>query len=121
MIQLARLHICVRQVPTARPGSKVSECSGNVVAYPLECHALLRHLGTKAEDLPNWITVLFEGDDRSVVSRDRALVVGASELRQAFHWLLYNCWPWLEATKEIGVTPDFFGCDIENTIKSYSI
>ena len=68
MIQLARLHICVRQVPTARPG--VSECSGNVVAYPLECHALLRHLGTKAEDLPNWITVLFEGDDRSVVCRE---------------------------------------------------
>ena len=121
MIQLARLHICVRQVPTARPGSKVSECSGNVVAYLLECHVLLHHLDTKAEELSNWITVLFESDDWSVVCRDRTLVVGASELRQAFHWLLYNCWPWLEATKEIGVTPDFFGCDIENTIKSYSI
>ena len=119
VIQLARLHICVRQVPTARQGSKVSEGSGNVVAYPLECHALLHHLGSKADELPNWITVLFEGDDRSVVRRDRSLLVGAAPLRRAFRWLLYNCWPWLEAARDLPITSDFLGHDIEETIGSY--
>ena len=97
----------------------IYEHSGNSVAYPLNSHALLKRLGVRAQDLPVGLTVLFEGPDREVVSKDPPLRVRTGKLRKAFRWLLFNCWPWLQATKELPITADYLGCDIEETLTSY--
>ena len=120
VIQLARLHILVRQVQMPRDGVKIHEHSGSVVAYPLECHALIKRLGSRAQDLPRFLTILFEGEDRTIVRRDPALRVGVSQLRAAFQWLLFNCWPWLDATRHLPITAEHFGADIEETIASFA-
>ncbi len=121
VVQLARLYIIVRKVSIGRPGMPAPyEHSGNSVAYPLESHALLRRLGLRVQDLPRYLTVVFEGEDRSVVRGDVGLKVSTVALRSIFRWLLFNCWPWLEATQSLPITPDYFGEDIEETIASYS-
>ena len=119
--QLARLHITVRKVPVRKPGVPASfEHSGNSVAYPLESHALLRRLGAREQDLPRYLTILFEGDCRDAVRKDAVLKVSSASLRSMFRWLLFNCWPWLEATRSLPITEGYFGDDIEEAIKSYS-
>ena len=121
VVQLARLYIIVRKVSTSKPGVPAPyEHSGNSVAYPLESHALLRRLGLRLQDLPRYLTIVFEGDDRSVVRGDTGLKVSTVALRSIFRWLLFNCWPWLEATKSLPITQKYFGEDIEETIASFS-
>ena len=61
----------------------------------------------RAEDLPKYLSIIFEGNDRTVVGRDAALKVGVQELRAAFSWLLFNNWLWMEATRHIPIKCDF--------------
>ena len=74
------------------------EHSGNMVAYPLESHALAQTLCVTSERLPAWIQVVLEGDNTEVLRHDQSLRVNVAHLRAAFAWLLFICWPWPEAT-----------------------
>ena len=73
-----------------------------------------------ADDLPKYLTIIYEGNDRSSVRLDPALKVGVRELRAAFAWLLCNNWLWMEATRHIPITSDFFGADLEGLLQSYA-
>ena len=73
-----------------------------------------------ADDLPKYLVIIFEGNGRSSVRHDPALKVGARELRAAFAWLLCNNWLWMEATRHIPITSDFFGADLEGLLQSYA-
>ena len=110
----------VHNVPLSKPGVPAPyEHTGNSVAYPLESHALLQRLAARAEDLPKYLTILFEGKDRSAVSKSDVLKVSSVVLRSRFRWLLFNCWPWMEATRSLPITSEYFGEDIEAAIASY--
>ena len=111
----------ILRVPTLKPGLPAPcEHTGNSVAYPLESHLLLQRLGARAQDLPRFLTILFEGEDRNAVREDKGLKVCTTKLRCMFRWLLFNCWPWLEATRTLRITNDHFGEDIETAINSYA-
>ena len=120
VIQLARLYMLVHKVPMSKPGLPAPyEHTGNSVAYPLESHALLQRLAARAEDLPKYLTILFEGKDRSTVSKSDVLKVRTVVLRSRFAWLLFNCWLWMEATRSLPITSAYFGEDIEAAIASF--
>jgi len=120
VVQLARLYIMLRKIPHSRPGVPVPyEHSGNSVAYPLESHVLLKRIGLRSQDLPKYLSVVFEGEDRSVVRGDRNLRVRTIVLRRMFGWLLFNCWPWMVDTQSLEITANHFGESIEETIASY--
>ena len=89
-----------------------------MVAYPLEGHTLVDRLGVHAKDLPKYLSVSFQGSDRTVVKREASLRVGVQELRAAFQWLLFNNWHWMEVTRHLPITIDFFGDALEETLSS---
>ena len=91
-----------------------------MVAYHLESHALAQTLCVTSQWLPAWIHVVFEGDSADVVREDRTLKASVARLRAASAWLLFNCWPWLEATQSLSITADYFGSDIETACSSFS-
>ena len=127
VIQLARLYISLCRVPNL--SSKYLQeheqaqplfHSKNATAFPLDSCKLIRKLGISATDLGPYLTVLFEGDNRESVRRDSNLKASVPRLRAAFRWLLFDCWPWLEATQDVPVTSHFFGADLEAALQSYA-
>ena len=113
VINMARIYVSVKRVLLDRSSyaqTKASETpkyhQKNVVAFPQNLDATLLSIGIPPKELCKMLTVQFVGDNRQTLRREPSLSVSVKKLREAFRWLSYNSWPFMEQTKEHIVLAD---------------
>jgi hypothetical protein len=110
VIALARIYVSIKRVhPEGAPHIRDSNNfqplyhEKNVIAYPQTQEYVKQVVGVTPLDLAKTLLVQFLGSDRAVVRRDPALQVSVRRLRAAMKWLSVNSWPWMTATKSLGL------------------
>ena len=106
VINLARIYVSVKRVFLDRSSYARTSASetplyhqNNVVAYPQDPDGALRAVGLFPLALAKTVMVQFVGGRREQLRQEPELFVSVPKLRDAFRWLLANCWPFIEGTK----------------------
>jgi hypothetical protein len=110
VINMARIYVSVKRVfldlrSYARTTASEAPLyhQKNAVAYPQNPEAALLSVGMWPADLAEMLTVQFVGGSREQLRHEPSLSVSVVRLRAAFHWLAFNCWPFMEATRHHAV------------------
>ena len=110
IIALARVYVSIKRVhPEGAPYIRDSNNfqplyhEKNVIAYPQTQEYVKQVVGVTPELLAQTLFVQFYGNDRNAVRREPALQVSVQRLRAAMKWLAVNSWPWMLATKSLGL------------------
>jgi hypothetical protein len=132
IIALARVYVSIKRVhPEGAPFIRDSNNfqplyhEKNVIAYPQTQEYVKQVVGVMPDSLAQTLFVQFYGSDRNAVRRDPALQVSVQRLRAAMKWLSVNSWPWMLATKSLGlsVTADGsveLGSQVEAFLHAYT-
>jgi len=106
VINLARIYVSVKRVfldcaSYARTNAAEAPLyhQKNVVAYPQNPDAALRHFGMSPAVLAEMVHVQFVGENRARLHGQQELWVSVKRLRRAFRWLTLNSFPFMEQTK----------------------